>query len=163
MKTVAIEDLMISVILSFCENAAELGCPRNKDVDMWFRELSYEDAVNVVNKIIEIQERDELIRRGELCPGCGKKIYPDSFYNESTTWRSNDMNNVDDKEDLKEKDVLMKEIELELENDVVEGIVEFARSKIVNDKKALINYGVNKMLEKVVETKGSCLQSENIL
>jgi hypothetical protein len=30
MKTVAIEDLMLDVIISFCENAAELGCPQKK-------------------------------------------------------------------------------------------------------------------------------------
>jgi len=34
MKQIAIEDLVVLNILSFCENAAELGCPKNKEVDM---------------------------------------------------------------------------------------------------------------------------------
>ena len=58
MKTVSVEDLIISTILTFCENAAELGCPREKDVDMWFRELSYDEAFKVSEKIMDIQERD---------------------------------------------------------------------------------------------------------
>lgn len=57
MKTIAIEDIYIGTILTFCENAAELGCPRDKDVDMWFRELSYEDQYKVAQKMIEIEER----------------------------------------------------------------------------------------------------------
>ena len=61
MKTVAIEDLVISTILTFCENAAELGCPRDKEVDMWFRELSYEDARKVVDKMMVIEERNSKI------------------------------------------------------------------------------------------------------
>jgi len=43
MKVVAIENLIVKTILTFCENAAELGCPRDREVDMWFRELSSED------------------------------------------------------------------------------------------------------------------------
>ena len=57
MKTVAIEDLYIGTILTFCENAAELGCPRDKEVDMWFRELPYGEQLKVANKMIEIEER----------------------------------------------------------------------------------------------------------
>ena len=57
MKTVAVEDLIIGTILTFCENAAELGCPREKDVDMWFRELSHNDQLKVVDKMLEIEER----------------------------------------------------------------------------------------------------------
>lgn len=56
MKTIAIEDIYIATILLFCENAAELGCPKDKEVDMWFRELSYEEQYNVVDKMLEIQE-----------------------------------------------------------------------------------------------------------
>ena len=63
MKTVAIEDLIISTILTFCENSAELGCPRDKEVDMWFRELSYEDARKVVDKMMEIEDRNS--QKGE--------------------------------------------------------------------------------------------------
>lgn len=60
MKTnsIAIEDLISETILTFCENAAELGCPRDKDVDMWFRELSYKQMYKVSSKIIEIIKRN---------------------------------------------------------------------------------------------------------
>jgi hypothetical protein len=57
MKTVSIESLYVGTILTFCENAAELGCPRNKEVDMWFRELSPEEQLKVADKMIEIEER----------------------------------------------------------------------------------------------------------
>jgi len=57
MKTVAIEDLIISTILTFCENPAELGCPRDKEVDMWFRELPYKEQYKVADKMIEIEKR----------------------------------------------------------------------------------------------------------
>ena len=65
MKTVALEDLMAATIVSFCENAAELGCPRDKDVDMWFRELSYDDAFKVAGKMMDIQERDMEMGKNE--------------------------------------------------------------------------------------------------
>lgn len=56
MKTVAIENLYIGTILTFCENASELGCPKDKEVDMWFRELSYEEQHKVAEKMMEIEE-----------------------------------------------------------------------------------------------------------
>jgi len=65
MKKISLEDLMFSVILTFCENAAELGCPKDKEVDMWFREFCYNDNIKIkdirkmMNKILEIQRRDE--------------------------------------------------------------------------------------------------------
>ena len=57
MKTVAIEDLMIGTVLTFCENLAELGCPKDKEPDMWFRELSVRNQRKVAEKMIEIEER----------------------------------------------------------------------------------------------------------
>lgn len=57
MRTVAIEDLYIGTILTFCENLAELGCPKDAEPDMWFRELSYEEQHRVVEKMIEIEGR----------------------------------------------------------------------------------------------------------
>ena len=57
-ETIAIEDLIVSTILNFCENAAELGCPRDKDVDMWFRELEPEAMTKVAVHLIEIVKRD---------------------------------------------------------------------------------------------------------
>jgi len=60
MKTVAIEELMVSCVLTFCENLAELGCPKDKDPCIWFRELCYDnmdEALKVCDKILEIQER----------------------------------------------------------------------------------------------------------
>jgi hypothetical protein len=62
MNSIAVEDLMTSVILTFCENAAELGCPRDKDVDIWFREMCYDKDIEEVralmNKLFDIIGRD---------------------------------------------------------------------------------------------------------
>lgn len=46
----------VDTILTFCENAALLGCPRSVDVDMWFRELNPNERADVVMKLKEIQE-----------------------------------------------------------------------------------------------------------
>lgn len=59
MKTVAIEDLYRETILTFCENLAELGCPKDEKPDMWFRELPCEEQRKVADKMIEIEERYE--------------------------------------------------------------------------------------------------------
>lgn len=58
MITVEIEDLMAETILSFCENSAELGCPKDKEVDMWFRELTPEERRDVMDKLLDIEDRD---------------------------------------------------------------------------------------------------------
>jgi hypothetical protein len=58
MKEVAIESLMADVILQFCENAAELGCPRDKEVDMWFRYLEPAEQFAVCDKLLTIMERN---------------------------------------------------------------------------------------------------------
>ena len=58
MKTIALEELVAGTILDFCENAAELGCPRKEEVDMWFRYLSSEEQIKVASKLIDIVERD---------------------------------------------------------------------------------------------------------
>jgi hypothetical protein len=52
---------MNKVILSFCENLAELGCPKDEpDADMWFRYLSPKDQLKVCKKMVKIMERDRL-------------------------------------------------------------------------------------------------------
>lgn len=61
MKTIGLKDLVAGVILSFCENAAELGCRKagnDNSVDMWYRYLSWNDQKKVANKLIEIMQRD---------------------------------------------------------------------------------------------------------
>jgi hypothetical protein len=55
-KTVAIEELVASTILWFCENLAELGCPIDAEPDMWYRELSSDKQVEVASKLIDIIE-----------------------------------------------------------------------------------------------------------
>lgn len=57
MKEIVLEGLVADVILQFCENAAELGCPRDKEVDMWFRELEPNDQLKVCDKLLYIMER----------------------------------------------------------------------------------------------------------
>ena len=59
MKTVALEAIMADTILSFCENLAELGCPKNeKNPDMWFRYLSPKKQLEVASKLMDIEVRD---------------------------------------------------------------------------------------------------------
>ena len=58
----------------------------------------------------------------------------------------------------KEKEIKMIEIELELSDKVIDGVVEFAFETIKNDKQALLNYWVDKILEKIVETDGEILK-----
>ena len=56
-NTVAIEDLALWTIVAFCENAAQLGCPKDKEVDMWIRELAEDnskEARKVMNKLIDL-------------------------------------------------------------------------------------------------------------
>jgi len=58
MITVALEDIYASIILHFCENLAELGCPRSeKNPDMWFRYLTPKKQRSVASKLIDIEEK----------------------------------------------------------------------------------------------------------
>jgi len=58
MQTVSLESLYVGTILTFCENLAELGCPRDAEPDMWFRYLSDEDRLKVAEKMMDIEERN---------------------------------------------------------------------------------------------------------
>ena len=61
MNEIALEDITAIAIMTFCENAAELGCPKDKEVDIWFRELCYDDypkAKDVASKLLDIIHRD---------------------------------------------------------------------------------------------------------
>jgi len=59
MNTVALEDLTTLVILSFCENLAELGMPKNEtDCDMWYRYLSDEERYKISEKLLDLIKRD---------------------------------------------------------------------------------------------------------
>lgn len=156
MRTVAIEELMASTVEDFCANSAELGCPKDKDVDMWFRELSNEEQFDIMSKLIEIQDRDDKIRNGELCSGCGKEPHPNIPCEEAAALRN------DEVDEWPAEDVIMKRIRLDLEEDLIERILEIARSKVVNDKEALIEYGVNYMLKEMIELKGHSLDETDI-
>jgi hypothetical protein len=59
METVALEDIYINTILTFCENLAELGCPKDAEPDLWFRYLPHVEKVKVAQKMFEIEERNE--------------------------------------------------------------------------------------------------------
>lgn len=57
-----IKFVMLDTIVLFCENAAELGCPREEEVDMWIRNLAMEEpdrANGAMEKLIEISRRNE--------------------------------------------------------------------------------------------------------
>ena len=59
MKTVELSSLVADTILSFCENLAELGCPRDeKNPDMWFRNMSTKKQQEVAQKLLDIVDRD---------------------------------------------------------------------------------------------------------
>jgi hypothetical protein len=59
MKTIALEGLIADTILWFCENLAELGCPKNeKESDLWYRYLSPKEQSKVASKLLDIIERD---------------------------------------------------------------------------------------------------------
>ena len=49
-------------------------------------------------------------------------------------------------------------MELDLDENTAKGLVEYAKTNIINDEKALINWAVNDMLAKIVETDGKCLK-----
>ena len=50
-----IKKIINEVVLTFCENLAELGCPKDEpDADMWFRYLSPKDQLKVSKKIMKI-------------------------------------------------------------------------------------------------------------
>jgi len=136
MKTIALEDIIVGTILTFCENAAELGCPREAEVDMWFRELSYEDSLKVADKLIRIEKRN------------AERYKEDQM-------ETNKENEVDDDNG---KEITMVEMSLDLSEEAIEGVVKYALENIKNDKNALINYGVNKILEEVVMSDGDCLK-----
>jgi hypothetical protein len=55
LKTIAIEELALVTILTFCENLAELGCPREaEDSDMWFRYLKHDEQYKVAEKLVDM-------------------------------------------------------------------------------------------------------------
>ncbi len=64
-RMVALENMYASVILSFCENLAELGYRPQVDnldcelePDMWFRNMKPAQQRKVALKLLEIEERD---------------------------------------------------------------------------------------------------------
>lgn len=67
-QELAVEDLVAMVVLTFCENLAELGCPKEeKDADMWYRYLAPKQQRKVASKMIDIivgqQRMERLIKR----------------------------------------------------------------------------------------------------
>lgn len=61
MKTIELEKLVAFTVLTFCENLAELGCPRNTEPDMWFRNLSDKRKEEVGSKMLDIISREMYI------------------------------------------------------------------------------------------------------
>ena len=58
----------------------------------------------------------------------------------------------------KEKEIKMVEIELDLDEKIINGLITHAKTNILKDKKALINWAVNDILLQIVETDGKCLK-----
>ena len=151
MKTVALEDLVASTILTFCENAAELGCPRNRDVDMWFRELSDEDMFKVGDKLLRIQERDMLMEEDEEDEE--DEDIPNDLDDSYDSDDSDDFGDSYDSYDSYDSDGYVT-----IDDDIVDDVLAFARSRIVNDRQALLNYGVNEALKEIIASDGANLE-----
>ena len=59
-----------------------------------------------------------------------------------------------------EKEVKMIEIELDLEEKTIDGLLEYAKINILNDRDALINWAANDILQKMVDSNGEILKEE---
>lgn len=46
------------LILTFCENLAELGCPLNTEPDMWFRNMDNGQQLKIIKKIKKLVKKD---------------------------------------------------------------------------------------------------------
>ena len=132
MKTIAMENLVADTILYFCENLAELGCPKDAEPDMWFRELSGEERYKVGEKLLEIIER----------PPIGEEKVKDAI------------------EITAEREVKMVEMDLDIEDKLADKLAGCGLEMIRNDRDALINYFVNNALREIVETDGKCLRTK---
>ena len=65
MKKKMNKKIVNEVVLTFCENLAELGCPKDEpDTDMWFRYLSIKDQLKVSKKIMKIMKRNNYDSKG---------------------------------------------------------------------------------------------------
>ena len=69
------EEFMKDIILSFCENLAELGLPQSEeDPDMWFRYLSDEEQKNVATKLIAIMKRNDMMAKEDTAENVTKMV-----------------------------------------------------------------------------------------
>lgn len=59
---------------------------------------------------------------------------------------------------MKERKYEMVEIEIDFDEKLADKIVAWALKEIKKDRKALLNYGINKCLEEVLKTDGKCLK-----
>ena len=65
MKKKMIKKIVNEVVLTFCENLAELGCPKDEpDADMLFRYLSIKGQLRVSKKIMKIMKRNNYDSKG---------------------------------------------------------------------------------------------------
>lgn len=46
------------IITNWCENLAELGCPRDAEPDIWFREMNPKSRLAIIKKLLKIIDRD---------------------------------------------------------------------------------------------------------
>jgi len=58
MNTVALEDMTTLVIMTFCENLAELGHRESGECDLWYRNLTDEQRYEISEKLLDIIRRD---------------------------------------------------------------------------------------------------------
>ena len=65
MKTVALEDLVLSNLVVFCENIRELGCPADKKVEEWFLGLSLDEGQVLADKLLDIHKKESQKEQSE--------------------------------------------------------------------------------------------------
>ena len=165
MNTVAVEGLMSECIVFWCENLAELGCPKDQSPDMWFRYLSEEKRRIVMDKLLDIIERDAANYKEEKqydpnCCYCQRDRAILKSHDERSLEVKESNNNDFDNDSDDSKTITMKEISIELDDDLIERLLEIARANVVNDKQALINYGANLILKTKIEEKD--FQDDNL-
>ena len=142
MKTIELENLISDTILLFLENLAELGCPKDVEPDMWFRELSDEERYKVGEKLLEIIER----------PPIGEEVKKE---------QPEEKEAIGSFKILAERDVKMVEMDIDIDDELADKLVECALEEIKNDRGALLNYIINRALKRAVERQGYLEESDS--
>mgnify|MGYP001010111338 CR=1 FL=1 len=79
-KTIAIEELTGTVIRLFCEYADDLGCPKDKHIDEWVKEMSKEEIYDLGGKLVDMIAEPVETKSSEDTQGiCCKEFVYENF------------------------------------------------------------------------------------